>query len=83
MIRDNPQLARLLTSRFQVLIAGHIEDGITHQTYHQAPKGVSFVCLRMQSEEISLFASRLNLLRLILNSGTPHSDEIVGLLSGK
>ena len=78
VIRDNPQLARLLTSRFQVLIAGHIEDGITHQYLPPRPPRVHSFVYECNSEEISLFASRLNLLRLILNSGTPHSDEIVG-----
>ena len=78
VIRDNPQLARLLTSRFQVLIAGHVEDGITHQYLPPRPPRVHSFVYECNSEEISLFASRLNLLRLILNSGTPHSDEIVG-----
>ena len=78
VIRDNPQLARLLTSRFQVLIAGHIEDGITHQYLPPRPPRVHSFVYECNSEEISLFASRLDLLRLILNSGTSHSDEIVG-----
>ena len=78
VIRDNPQLARLLTSRFQVLIAGHIDDGITHQYLPPRPPRVHSFVYECNSEEISLFASRLDLLRLILNSGTSHSDEIVG-----
>ena len=78
VIRDNPQLARLLTSRFQVLIAGNVEDGITHQYLPPRPPRVHSFVYECNSEEISLFASRLDLLRLILNSGTPHSDEIVG-----
>ena len=78
VIRDNPQLARLLTSRFQVLIAGHVEDDITYQYLPPRPPRVHSFVYECNSEEISLFASRLDLLRLILNSGTSHSDEIVG-----
>ena len=78
VIRDNPQLARLLTSRFHVLIAGHVEDGITRQYLPSRPPRVHSFVYECSSEEISLFTSRLDLLHLILSSGTSHSDEIVG-----
>ncbi|NQW24018.1 MAG: hypothetical protein HQ475_11290 [SAR202 cluster bacterium] len=78
VIRDNPQLARLLTSRFEVYISGHVEDGVTRQYLPPRPPRVhSFVYL-CSPEEVSKFTGRLDLLRLLLNSGAAHADEIVG-----
>lgn len=78
VIRDNPQLARLLTSRFEVFIAGHIEDGVTRQYLPPRPPRVHSFVYACNIGEISAFTERLDLLRLLLNSGASHSDEIVG-----
>ena len=78
VIRDNPQLARLLTSRFQVFIAGHVEDGITHQYLPPRPPKVHSFVYACDREEVALFTGQLDLLRLLLNSGANLSDEIVG-----
>ena len=78
VIRDNPQLARLLTSRFEVFIAGHVEDGIIHQYLPPRPPKVHSFVYACDPEEIALFTGQLDLLRLLLNSGAIHSDEIVG-----
>ena len=78
VVRDNPQLARLLTSRFEVFIAGHVEDGVTHQYLPPRPPRVHSFVYACSPEETSLFTSRLDLLRLLLNSGASHADEIVG-----
>jgi hypothetical protein len=78
VIRDNPQLARLLTSRFKVYIAGHIEDGLTRQYLPPRPPRVHSFVYACNPEEIAGFTSQLDLLRLLLNSGASHADEIVG-----
>ncbi|MCH8298369.1 MAG: hypothetical protein IH873_09895 [Chloroflexi bacterium] len=78
VIRDNPQLARLLTSRFEVFIAGHVEDGVTRQYLPPRPPRVHSFVYACSPEEVSQFTARLDLLRLLLNSGAPHADEIVG-----
>ena len=78
VIRDNPQLARLLTSRFEVYIAGHVEEGVTHQYLPPRPPRVHSFVYACDPEEISTFTTSLDLLRLLLNSGASHSDEIVG-----
>ena len=78
VIRDNPQLARLLTSRFEVFIAGHVEDGVTHQYLPPRPPRVHSFVYACDSDETAQFTSQLDLLRLLLNSGASHSDEIVG-----
>ncbi|PKB70837.1 MAG: hypothetical protein BZY87_09270 [SAR202 cluster bacterium Io17-Chloro-G6] len=76
--RHNPQLARLLTSRFEVIISGHVEDGVIRQYLPPRPPRVHSFVYSCSSEEICLFTTRLDLLRLLLNSGAPHADEIVG-----
>ena len=78
VIRDNPQLARLLTSRFEVFIAGHVEEGVTRQYLPPRPPRVHSFVYSCSPEEVSQFTGRLDLLRLLLNSGAPHADEIVG-----
>ncbi len=78
VVRDNPQLARLLTSRFEVFIAGHVEDGVTRQYLPPRPPRVHSFVYACSPEEVSQFTARLDLLRLLLNSGAPHADEIVG-----
>ena len=78
VIRDNPQLARLLTSRFEVYIAGHVQDGVTRQYLPPRPPRVHSFVYDCSPEEIQEFTGQLDLLRLLLNSGASHSDEIVG-----
>lgn len=78
VIRDNPQLARLLTARFEVYIAGHVENGVIRQYLPPRPPRVHSFVYACSPEEVSLFTARLDLLRLLLNSGAPHADEIVG-----
>ena len=78
VIRDNPQLARLLTSRFEVFIAGHVEDDVIRQYLPPRPPRVHSFVYSCSPEEVSSFTVRLDLLRLLLNSGAPHADEIVG-----
>ena len=78
VIRDNPQLARLLTSRFQVFITGYVENGVTHQYLPPRPPLIHSFVYACDPKEVSCFTSSLDLLRLLLNSGASHSDEIVG-----
>ncbi len=78
VVRDNPQLARLLTSRFEVFIAGHVEDGVTRQYLPPRPPRVHSFVYACSPEEVAGFTAQLDLLRLLLNSGAAHADEIVG-----
>ena len=78
VIRDNPQLARLMTSRFEVFIAGHVEDEVIRQYLPPRPPRVHSFVYACNPEEICQFTSRLDLLRLLLNSGASHADEIIG-----
>ena len=78
VFQENPQLNRLLTSRFEALIVGHGETGHIRPFLPPLPPRIhSFVytCTREQAEQLT---SRLEWLRLLLNSGVPAADEVVG-----
>ena len=78
VFRENPQLERLLTSRFDALIVGHrVGEEDRHYLPPLPPRVHSFVytCCAAQ---VARFTSRLDLLHLLLNSGVPAANEVVG-----
>ncbi len=78
VFRNNPQLARLLTSRFEVVIAGHLSGGAVRQFLPPLPPRVHAFVYTCSHAEIARFTSRLDLLLLLLDSGMPVADEVVG-----
>ena len=75
---NNPQLARLLTTRFEALITGHSVDGRFKHFLPPLPPGVhSFVYL-CSAEEVVRFTNRFDFLSLVLGSGLPVADEVAG-----
>ena len=76
--RDNPQLAQLLTSRFESLILGYTQDGASHQFLPPLPPRVHSFVYACTPSEVVEFTSRLDFIHLLLNAGTPVADEIVG-----
>jgi hypothetical protein len=82
VFRDNPQLSRLLTSRFDVLVAGFWEEGAVHQSLPPFPPRVHAFVYACCHTEIAQFTSRLHFLHLLLNSGTPAGDEVVAACLG-
>ncbi|MCH8281325.1 MAG: hypothetical protein J4O03_07335 [Chloroflexi bacterium] len=78
VFRDNPQLNRLLTSRFEALIAGHDQDGVHRQYLPPLPPRVHSFVYPCTPQEVASFTSRLDLLRLLINSGYPMADEVAG-----
>ena len=78
VFRENPQLARLLTSRFDALIVGHrAGDEDRHFLPPLPPRVHAFVYI-CSAAEVARFTSRLDLLHLPLSSGVPAADEVVG-----
>lgn len=77
LFRDNPQLARLLTSRFEALIAGHRAQGGDRQFLPPLPPPVHSFVYTCSPDEVARFTSRLEMLRLLLGSGLPASDEVL------
>ena len=75
--RLHPQLDRLLTSRFRVLIAGSDTEGQIRQSLPPLPPRVHSFVYRCSPAEVERFTTRLDLLRLLLESREPHADEVV------
>jgi len=78
VFRDNPQLARLFTTRFQALIAGHTVDGGCKQYLPPFPPAVHSFAHLCSPDEVAHFSSQLDFLSLVLNSGLPAADEVAG-----
>ena len=75
--QDNPQIARLLTSRFEALIVGHhLETGISHHLPPSPPRVHSFVW-ECSSNEISDFSSGLDFIHLLVGAGPAASEEVI------
>ena len=75
--QDNPQIARLLTSRFEALIVGHqLETGISHHLPPLPPRVHSFI-EECSSEEIRDFSSGLDFIHLLVNAGPAASEEVI------
>ena len=78
IFRENPQLERLLTTRFDALIVGHrVGEDFRHFLPPLPPRVHSFVHICCPAE-VARFTSRLDLLHLLLNSGVEAADEVVG-----
>ena len=78
VFENNPQLARLLTSRFDALIAGQQDDGASQQFLPPFPPRVHSFIYTCRPEEVIRFTARLDFLRLLLNSGVSAAEEVVG-----
>jgi hypothetical protein len=78
VFRNNPQLSRLLTTRFEAIITGHLSDGIWQQFLPPLPPAVHSFVYVCSAEEVSRFTANLGFLSLVLNSGVPVADEVAG-----
>ena len=78
VFRDNPQLTRLLTTRFEAIIAGHVSDGVWRQFLPPLPPAVHSFVYVCSPEEVSRFTADLDFLSLLLNSGVTVADEVAG-----
>ena len=77
VFQENPQLNRLLTSRFEALITGHENGGEVRPYLPPQPPRIHSFVYTCAPEQVEQFASRLDWLRLVLNSGVPAVDEVV------
>ena len=75
--QDNPQIARLLTSRFEALIVGHqSETGLSHHLPPLPPRVHSFV-KECSPDEITDFSGGLDFIHLLVNAGPAASEEVI------
>ena len=78
VFRDNPQLSRLFTTRFEAIITGHMTDGISKQFLPPLPPPVHSFVYVCSPDEVSKFTAQLDFLSLLLSSGAQVADEVVG-----
>ena len=76
--RDNPQISRLLTSRFDALIVGHLSEENYYQHLPPLPPRVHAFVYTCHPEEVSLFVQNLDFLHLLVRGGASAPDEVIG-----
>ena len=75
----NPQLSRLLTTDFKVLVVGHVEGKRWHHYLPPKPASIHSFVYTCQLEEVRAFTRSLDFLRLIVNARIPVPvDEVTG-----
>ena len=77
VFRDNPQLERLLTSRFEVLILGHHVQGVDLPVLPPQPPRVHAFVFTSDAEDVARFAGGAGWLRTLLSSSIPAADQVV------
>lgn len=78
VFRNNPQLTRLFTTRFEALITGHLADGKCKHYLPPLPPAVHSFAYACSPSEVVQFTTSLDFLSLLLNSGLPVADEVTG-----
>ena len=78
IFRNNPQLERLLTSRFEVVIVGHQDQGADVPVLPPLPPRVHAFVHTCSPEEVMRLAGHTGWIGLLLSSGIPVADQVVG-----
>jgi hypothetical protein len=79
--RNNPQISRLFTSRFETLVVGHQSqnnEAVNCPYLPPLPPRVHSFVYTCVSQEIIDFTSDLQFLHLLINSGVPSADQVIG-----
>ena len=76
VFRANPQLERLLTSRFEVLILGHYARGADFPVLPPLPPRVHAFVYACSAEETVRLAETPGLLMTLLSSNVPAADQV-------
>ena len=78
--RDNPQLARLLCTRFEALVVGHRDGTAYNQRLPAFPPRIHAFVYVCNPEEVNRFTDSLDFIYLLVNSapaGRGVADEVV------
>ena len=78
LFRNNPQLSRLFTTRFEALIAGYSDNDVCRQFLPPLPPAVHSFAYACSPDEVARFTTSFEFLSLLLNSGLPVADELAG-----
>jgi hypothetical protein len=79
IFKANPQLSRLLTTDFRVLVVGHVEGKSWHHYLPPKPASIHSFVYTCQLEEVRAFTRSLDFLSLIVNARIPVPvDEVAG-----
>ena len=79
--RSNPQLERLLCTRFDVLIVGHTDGGGTNQYLPAQPVRIHAFVHNCTADEVARFTCSIGFLDLLVHSnpgGRGITDEVIG-----
>ena len=74
--RANPQLEKLLTTRFDALIVGYRRDGQHLQLLPPSPPRIHSFVQTCPPDVVAAFTEDLDFLRFIVNSPPPIGDEV-------
>ena len=75
--RANPQLDRLLCTRFEATVLGHEGNGLLRQALPPLPPRIHAFVYCCTQDEVQRFTSSLDFLWLLLGPNTPNGDEVV------
>jgi hypothetical protein len=75
--KQNPQLGKLLCTRFESLIVGHQEQGDPVHRLSPIPPKVHAFVYRCESEEIVEFTKSLDFLQILLNASIGNLDDVI------
>ena len=75
--KQNPQLDKLLCTRFESLIVGYVEHGVPVHRLSPIPPRVHAFVYGCESEEIVEFTKSLDFLQILLNANVGNLDDII------
>ena len=78
--RTNPQLSRLLCTRFEITVLGHGAHGAMRQGLPPVPPPVHAFAHCCSSEEVREFTGSLDFLALLLDGRPTRADEIASAM---
>jgi hypothetical protein len=77
LFRDNPQIHRLLTTRFEALIVGYEATGAFRTGLPPHPPRVHSFVLSCTSSQVGRMTADLSFIEMLFDSRQPQSDEAV------
>ena len=80
---NNPQLKRLLATRFQSVAVGHFADGEVRRYLGPSPPRILSFVHTCDTDEVRAFSESLEFLPVLLGSPTGPQDEVIASFLGR